>query len=455
MDSRYSNIFWHQGVKIFEDGLLGTKKGRARISHLENDVTKALLNIFQHCNKKLLGLFLRLLDIRQAPETFEFDFQVTDTYTYRQKNQRIMLSIISATTQTKSNPEYKVEKSQPDACIFNKDIAVLIESKTQSPLIQEQIESHIKHIIGTATKQRTLTWEEISERFNIYKGSVSSKDKFLISQFTEFLGLIGLAEFKGFLATDFAMLGAIEKIPYEEYLDFKRLLTKKIDRFMDLLGEKIKYAFQFKTFVPQVGKVNLTYPAIWSAFSFIDNAKTHVNYYPNINFGFSEHGIEFALNAETQTSVKKILSFIKQNNNEFERIAQHLKDFNFSLYFKYQYLPKDHFIWNFIPGYPKEMSTFTAKDVSSAIEKFGNDWHNYRKTLFFQMEKGMLKHPSGRFFSRNELDFALNHNRMPNFVIRFEKRYPSHEIEQLKKGVVNLFKGEILKLRRLIQSVVK
>lgn len=42
MDPKYSNIFWHQGVKIFEENLLKTQKGRIRIDHLENDVTKPI-----------------------------------------------------------------------------------------------------------------------------------------------------------------------------------------------------------------------------------------------------------------------------------------------------------------------------------------------------------------------------------------------------------------------------
>jgi hypothetical protein len=60
MNSKYSNIFWHQGVKIFQESLLKTEKGKTKISHLENDVTKALLNLFQHCNEKVLRAFFQL-----------------------------------------------------------------------------------------------------------------------------------------------------------------------------------------------------------------------------------------------------------------------------------------------------------------------------------------------------------------------------------------------------------
>ncbi len=31
MDTKYSNIFWHQGIKIFEDELSNTKNGRILI----------------------------------------------------------------------------------------------------------------------------------------------------------------------------------------------------------------------------------------------------------------------------------------------------------------------------------------------------------------------------------------------------------------------------------------
>ena len=152
-NSKYANIFWHQGIKIFEESLLKTEPGRIRVRHLENDVTKALLNVFQHCSKKVLATFLSLISVKQSADTFEFDFQITHTLKYRSKRERIMLSVISAATARKSDPNYKVEQSQPDACLFNKDTAILIEAKTQSPLIFEQVDNHVKHYFGSATKE--------------------------------------------------------------------------------------------------------------------------------------------------------------------------------------------------------------------------------------------------------------------------------------------------------------
>lgn len=49
MNPKYSNIFWHQGVKIFSDNFIQSRQGQIHIHHLENDVTKSLINLFQHC----------------------------------------------------------------------------------------------------------------------------------------------------------------------------------------------------------------------------------------------------------------------------------------------------------------------------------------------------------------------------------------------------------------------
>jgi len=154
---------------------------------VENDVTKALLNVFEHCSREVLGAFLKLLNVKDHPETFEFDFQITDTFSYRQKPKRIMLALISASTSRISNSSYIVERSRPDACVFNKDTAVLIEAKTQSPLVKEQIESHIKQYLGSTTQKRTITWEEIGENSKTVRKSLPPGDQFIVSQFCAFL----------------------------------------------------------------------------------------------------------------------------------------------------------------------------------------------------------------------------------------------------------------------------
>ena len=211
MDPKYSNIFWHQGVKVFEDGILNSQKGQIKVAHLENDVTKAMLNLFEHCSPKVLKAFLQMIGIKQAPGAFRLEFQVADTESFRNKPVRIMLCIISSSTGQNSSSAYTAIQSIPDACIYSKDTAILIESKTQSPLIRNQIESHINHYLGTATRERIITWEDISEKFKLISNDLKGQDLFLVTQFLEFLELIGISEFNGFSEIDFCHAWCIRK----------------------------------------------------------------------------------------------------------------------------------------------------------------------------------------------------------------------------------------------------
>lgn len=459
MDSKYKNIFWHQGVKIFEEDLLSTEKGRLRIDHLENDVTKALLNLFQHCkSNKVLKAFLQLVSIAGVPETFEFDFQVRDSSKYRQKNNRIMLSIVSDMTQRKSQASSSDEKkSIPDACIFNKNTSVLIESKTQSPLIDEQVQSHIKQYLVTATKQRIITWEDISEKFKSISGTLPPIDKFLVIQFCEFLELIGIAEFNGFISSDFSMLGSIITNTPEDYLDFKRMLHRKIEKFNRLLYDDVKQGIVFKKNLPKVMRVNPKTPGVWSAIYFYDDdANINVNHYPNINFMFTEHGMELAINGETQSSFKLILSRVTEYPDKFESIAYKLDGFDLSIFYKFQYLPKNNFIWNPIPGFPRPMNAISVKKIIGKKMGIEKDWNDIKNTLIYQMKSGSVRHRSGRFFNNNEIKYAREYNRGPNYAIRIGKSYHVADVERLDKPkIIKLFKNEISRLDDCLRFILQ
>ena len=66
-----------------------------------------------------MSAFLQLVGIKEPPQTFEFDFQVTDKDKYRSHKNRVMLCIVSDYMKSKSYPQYSVKKSIPDACIYN------------------------------------------------------------------------------------------------------------------------------------------------------------------------------------------------------------------------------------------------------------------------------------------------------------------------------------------------
>ncbi|KKL70058.1 hypothetical protein LCGC14_2108710 [marine sediment metagenome] len=455
MDPKYKNIFWHQGVKVFEKQVLEGKTGQIKVAHLENDVTKALLNLFDHCSPAVLKSFLQILHIKQAPGAFNFDFQVSDTNAYRRHPKRIMLAIISADTQEKSGKSYSVTKTIPDACIFSNDTAILIESKTQSPLIEEQIKSQINQFFGTATKERRITWEDISEKFRILSGKLKGLDAFLVEQFCDFLELIGISKFNGFSELDFYMLGSLGKIPDEDYADSKRLFHRKISKFMEMLKIEMQSVLNFKNFDIHISRVPTQAIETHSGFYFYDkNPKIHVNHYPSINIIYFEYSMQLTLNAEIQHSVKCIKSCLENKGDKVDAAVKKQSGLKLFVDYKLQYMPMSNFIWDLIPGFPKDAGTFQAKEILEEIEAFKKQWGNFKKTVLYQMESGRIKHPSGQLFNETELSYARTKNPKPNYAFRFGWQYPVDQISKKKKKIVQFFKQEIVKLKPLAELIM-
>ncbi len=455
MDPKYSNIFWHQGVKIFEEKILRDKQGQIKVAHLENDVTKALLNLFEHCGPKVLGSFLQMIGVKQAPGAFAFDFQITDTESYRRLPNRIMLSIISASTKTMSSAAYKVKQPIPDACIYSQNTVILIESKTQSPLNPEQIQGNIKQCLGTATRERVITWEDISEKFRLISKSLKDMDRFLVEQFCGFLDIIGISEFSGFSEIDFSMLGSLGKIPDEDYADFKRMFQKKTVKFMKLLKTEIEPFLSFKNFDSYISKLLTQDVGTHSGFYFYDeNPKVHINHYPNININYDDHYMELTLNAEIQPSVKCIMSCLKNKGDEVDAAVKKPSGLKLLVFYKLQYRPMSNFVWNLIPGFPKDAGTFQAKKIFEEIRSFEKQWDNFKSTILYQMESGRIKHSSGRLFNETELSYARTKNPKPNYAFRFGWQYPVDQISKKKKKIVQFFKQEIVKLKPLAELIM-
>jgi len=453
MDTKYTNIFWHQGVKLFEQEYLKSKTGQIRIAHLENDVTKALLNVLQYCNPKVLNSVLRMISIKDPAESMEFDFQITTGINFHNFNNKIMLSIVTSSTPNISDQNYAVTKPIPDAALYNKNTVILIESKTQSPLVREQIENHKKHFLGSEAKDKILTWEDLSENLNHVAKTLDKFDRFLIQQFTSFLELIGIAKFRGFNRSDFEMLNQIGRISSDDYLDFKRILYRKIEKFMEQLYDGLSGKIGFKSSSWKVAKVSGRSIWIWSAIYFYDdNPDIHVNHYPNINFIYGPGGIELSINAETKNSVSFLIKKISQDINSLNQTLSKLHDFTLNAYFKLQYFPRDNFVWLLIDGYPKSMDRLDLKNLESDIKYINKKWSDVKHTLLYRMKTKDIRNEANDFFTENEISFAKNRNPNPNYGIRITQTYTPHLIEQ-QKNVVKFFSNEILKFRELLKYI--
>ncbi len=457
MQSKYSNIFWHEGVKIFGERMALSEAGRLRIDHLENDVTKALLNCFEHGTEAILGGFLRLLRVKDAPASFTLDFQVTDMTAYRTQPRRVMLVIKAGATPTKSDPSYNVAASRPDACIANDRTAILIEVKTQSPLVTEQVDSHIRHYLGTATETRELTWEEISDAFRAIERTrkLSALDSFLIGQFLGLLDLLGMDRFHGFPESDFATIGDEARMTQEEFLDFRRQFIRKAEKFTAQVYDAVTDAFPFRQLDYYPRSDVRANPTGWTAIYFHNgDPSISVNEYPNINFNYLRGGIVLGLNSEVQAALSKVLAAMRRNPAAVETAIRRLDGMRLSVYMKLQFRPNDHFIWKFLPGYPVDAEEVSIEQLLADIAGLEEEWPRHRRTILFEMEQGLLLRGSGERYSVSELRHAEERNPRPKFALSVEKRYPATEVAQLGEGIVRLIAADIRRAADYLRLVV-
>ena len=223
---------------------------------------------------------------------------------------------------------------------------------------------------------------------------------------------------------------------------------------MALLDDNIEPNFDFKNYGRRVAQITSKHPGVWGAFYFYDDdPDIHVNEYPNVNINFGERGMDLSLNAETKQSVKRIISRIKKNPEEFDKIVFPKNSFHLSLFYKLQYRPLSNFVWNLIPGFPKEMANVKSQDIISVKEHFEKGWGDYKNTVLYEMRSGIRRHPSGRFFNEKELEFARKNNPRPNYVIRITKSYPVDQIAGMKKKIIPFFKAEIMQLKEMAEFV--
>ena len=321
-------------------------------------------------------------------------------------------------------------------------------------MIRNQIESHINHYLGTATQERIITWEDISEKFKLISNDLKGQDLFLVTQFLEFLELIGISEFNGFSEIDFAMLGALGKIPDEDFSDFKRLFHRKTEKFMALLKAEIAPVYNFKPFKSYISRLITNTIGTYSGFNFFDDDPSlHNNHYPNININYRNHCVELTLNAETRPSVKCVLSCIKKRAEKLDVVLKKIQTLKFLVYYKIQYQPMDRFSGICCQAFPKMLRLSILQIFLDEIKIFESHWDDFKGTILYQMESGHLKHSSGRMYNEKEIDFSRKRNTRPNYVIRFGRQYPIDQIPK-KKKIIQFFKGEIVKMKPLAELIL-
>lgn len=191
--SIYKNIFhYYRGQ---------SKKGseETKLLQIENNATKAFLNVLQHSSPLLTMRFTNSLGLQNEDEEFEYMYQVTS-----ELNRRTNLACVLGIADTKDlrHGESKTYNI-PDGAILSESVSVLIETKIglHSYLQPEQLEGHKKRFaIGQSVQDNPvlITWNEIRsffrDQFSSFKEQGDALTCFFLKQFEEFCIINSIGE---------------------------------------------------------------------------------------------------------------------------------------------------------------------------------------------------------------------------------------------------------------------
>uniref|UniRef100_UPI003896B4C4 hypothetical protein n=1 Tax=Pseudomonas aeruginosa TaxID=287 RepID=UPI003896B4C4 len=133
--SRYNNIFqYYRGQS--RGSTLETKQ-----LQIENNLTKAFLNVLQHSSPEMTSKFLKFAGLSPiVTQSFEYRYQVANALSH--------VSSIGAVIGIAESDEVRNSKEKtftiPDGAVLSEDVSVLIESKIgyNSYLTHQQLEGH-------------------------------------------------------------------------------------------------------------------------------------------------------------------------------------------------------------------------------------------------------------------------------------------------------------------------
>ncbi|MFA7304025.1 MAG: hypothetical protein WC015_05925, partial [Methanoregula sp.] len=305
---KYQNIFWHQGIKIYEDNEIKDKKNLQAIDHLENDVTKSFLNILQYTDPIVIKTIIENINRKNnttvsLKSKIQYDFQITDKSIFTRYPHKFFLTIISQLTPIDpKDAKFVNEWSIPDAAIFDDETVLLIEVKTQSPLSISQIQSHIANFVPNAT-EISFYWEEIFDVLLELRDKLNEKDRFLIKQFYDYLDMIDLSNFHKFTEDDFRAFKHPKKggsYNADERLDRLKKVKNKILKLDRQIWERL--SFKEKRF----GRVNQLYEYLW--FGYYPNTIEWIN----LNFFMGKFGFHIVANAEKKDTFSKYYKQLKK-----------------------------------------------------------------------------------------------------------------------------------------------
>lgn len=278
-------------------------------TQIEDNTTKVLINCLEYCDNSLLKQFIDYFNLKLK---------------YSSKPQYLL--------------QVSKSKSRPDAQIKAVESSIYIESKVTAGINEKQIENHLKELnkddtllfitantdaeIAERQNLMHIKWSDIHKCFSSYE-TKSSKERFIVNQFTNYLEVIGLSDFTGFNNDDFDFF--INRID-----DYKPIVRNKIGKFGNEIYRSLNDEIRSLYTDRYIGNIPKTFDDVWFG---IRKTQNRTNVFRHCNFVISINSeiLNFyvVIRDGKYTDKKPIGIFykkIKNNKDEFKEILNSFED---------------------------------------------------------------------------------------------------------------------------------
>ena len=388
----YHNVFLSYSQRT-PDELVGDKHTPRSEREIEDNVTKALINVLEHTRGQVLESFLSLCEITPGCPLEQYRFSLHEDYGRSPEagQEKYLVEIIPDNldlegTVTKQDLSSDASKPIQDARIESSREVLFIESKIVGRVARAQEHAYLSCYGIPRDNVRIVHWEDIHSELSRLLPFDAESDAawfstgaFLVSQLKEYLEILGLSAFSGVRHEHFAM---IEK-DYESRSpdDARRLkslqkaLVSAIKERIDGKGRaELTQATKFAT----SGYFRKNEPEPWMTFS-----EEHENRAQYAHFGCSirsSHRIDVYVVLEGKEATESLVQVCKAKSTAVAEVLEGLGGYSLQV-FKREHLYVNEYKWLF--DEPLLAGSQSSDWTSEKVRLFSADLRRWKAANYY------------------------------------------------------------------------